>query len=94
MCKIKRAELHWHQDYSNIRLPDSTNTIKKSILKANEMGLAGMAITDHESLGGHVKAIQTVEALKKEGKIEKDFKLVLGNEIYLVESLEEDRGGR
>ena len=91
MCKIKRAELHWHHDYSNIRLPDSTNTIKKSILKANEMGLAGMAITDHESLGGHVKAIKTVEALKEEGKIEKDFKLVLGNEIYLVGSLEEVR---
>lgn len=92
MCNsCKRLELHFHLDYSNLRLLDCINSIEESILKANELGLSGIAITDHETVSGHLKAIQTVEKLKKEKKIAEDFKLILGNEIYLVESLEDVR---
>ena len=83
--------LHVHSDYSNIRLIDSINKIPKLINRAVDLGNKGIAITDHESVSGHVKAIQAVKSGKESGKIPKDFKLILGNEIYLADSLEEVR---
>jgi DNA polymerase-3 subunit alpha len=47
------------------------------------MGLAGIAITDHETLSSHLRAIEYMKKKRKDGKCE-NFKLVLGNEIYLV----------
>ena len=76
---------HVHSDYSNQRLRDSTNKIEIMIdYVANTLKQHGMALTDHESVSGHVKAIQTVKELKKQNKIPQDFKLILGNEIYLT----------
>ncbi|MFJ7982351.1 PHP domain-containing protein [Lysinibacillus xylanilyticus] len=86
-----RVELHCHTDVSNIRLLDSINSVEELIQTAHDLGLRGLAITDHEALSNHVKAIQTVRKLKEEDKISQDFKLILGNEIYLVDSLEEVR---
>lgn len=80
--------LHTHTEYSNLRLLDSTNKIGKLIDKAVELGLKGIAITDHESVSGHVKALQYQKKLKDKNI---DFKIILGNEIYLVDSLEEVR---
>ncbi|ALS22085.1 PHP domain-containing protein [Paenibacillus naphthalenovorans] len=80
---------------SNLRLIDSTNKTKDLIKTAAKMGYSGIAITDHESLSAHVEAIKIVKELKKPDKngntvIPKDFKLLLGNEIYLLmEPLEE-----
>lgn len=81
--------LHVHSDYSNIRLIDSINKVSKLIQKAVNMNNSGIAITDHESVSGHVQALQIVEKGKAESSIPEDFKLILGNEIYLVNSLEE-----
>lgn len=83
--------LHVHSDYSNIRLIDSINKVSKLIQKAVNLNNSGIAITDHESVSGHVQALQIVEKGKSEGSIPEDFKLILGNEIYLVNSLEEVR---
>ena len=80
--------LHTHTEYSNFRLLDSTNKLNKVIDVAYELGLKGIAITDHETISGHVKAIQKHKKMMKENK---DFKVILGNEIYLVDSLEEVR---
>jgi DNA polymerase III subunit alpha len=81
---------HNHSDKgSNIRLLDTTNTVSSLLKTAVELGYKGLAITDHESLSSHVDAIQTTRKMKKEGKMPEDFKLILGNEIYLVDSLEE-----
>lgn len=91
MCKTSRIELHLHSPYSNIRLLDAISTIEDSILTAANLGLDGIAITDHETVAAHVKAIQKVRELKEKGKIPQDFKLILGNEIYLVDLLEEVR---
>lgn len=92
MCKTNgRIELHAHSDYSNIRLLDSVVQIEELILKSHELGLRGVALTDHEFVGSHVKMIQTARKLKEKGKIPEDFKIILGNEIYLVDSLEEVR---
>lgn len=42
-----------------------------------------MAITDHETLSGHLKALEFVANKQKEDESWKDFKVILGNEIYL-----------
>lgn len=76
--------IHNHTQYSNIRLRDSI--VKENLLieEAINLGLPGLAITDHESLASHVKALKHLEKLKEEGK-DNGFKLALGNEIYLVD---------
>src|SRR5699024_796008 len=87
--ELKYINLHTHTSVSNIRLLDSTNLVDKLIDKASEMKYHGLAITDHEALSAHVQAIQHVRKQKEKGLIDKDFKLILGNEAYLVDSLEE-----
>lgn len=80
------AELHTHNDMgSNVRLIDSTCKVDSIIDKAIEYGFAGVAITDHESLSAHIKAIQKYKNISKEHP---DFKLILGNEIYLIDESE------
>ena len=73
------VSLHNHSDYSNIRGLDSINTVKKLIERGLELRFHGLAITDHDVLSGHVKAIQ----LHKELDPENTMKLLLGNEIYV-----------
>lgn len=80
--------LHTHSEYSNLRMLDSTNKLQKLIDKAIEIGLNGIALTDHDCVSGHVKAIQRQKKLMDNNV---DFKIILGNEIYLVDSLEEVR---
>jgi DNA polymerase-3 subunit alpha len=81
---------HCHTDRgSNIRLLDSTNSVSDLILTAAKLNYKGIAITDHECLSAHVQAIKLVREFKQKGEIPEDFKLILGNEIYLVDSLEE-----
>lgn len=53
---------------------------------AHKIGLLGIAITDHEDLGSHVRAQKHLEKRKKENPEDstwQDFKVILGNEIYL-----------
>ena len=81
---------HCHTDRgSNIRLLDTTNTVKDLLQTAIDQGYKGLAITDHEALCSHLEAITTVKEMKSKGKMPEDFKLILGNEAYLVDSLEE-----
>ena len=76
------AELHTHNDVgSNTRLIDSTCKVEAIIDKAVEYGYRGVAITDHESLSAHIKALNKMDSVKQEHP---DFKLILGNEIYLI----------
>lgn len=96
MITIEYFNGHTHTHYSNIRMLDCIIKEDKMIDYALELGLAGVAITDHESLSGHIKAIQYMDSLKsKAQEILKEkpddswanrvlnFKLGLGNEIYL-----------
>lgn len=81
---IQRFDCHTHTHKSNIQHRDSTNFESKLIDKAIELGLKGIAITDHAVLSGHVDAIQHLKKLREKG-IGNDFKLGLGTEIYLVD---------
>lgn len=89
MCK--KIATHNHLDYSNLRLLDCIVSVDELVETAVEMNYHGVAITDHESVSGHVQAIKTVRKLKETGKIPDDFKLLLGNEIYLIDSIEDAR---
>ena len=77
----QRFEVHSHSEYSNIRLLDSINKIPSLIDRAIDIGLSGIAITDHECLSGHPEANFYAESIKKKHP---DFKVALGNEIYLT----------
>ena len=75
-----RFEPHAHTHYSNLRLLDCINRPKDLVKRALELGLAGIAITDHECISSHIEMNQYAQELIKEHP---DFKLALGNEIYL-----------
>ena len=73
--------MHNHSEYSNITLIDSINKLDDLIETAADMGLSGLALTDHECLSGHIKALKKYEKIKI---LNPDFKLALGNEIYIT----------
>ena len=75
--------LHNHTASSNARLIDSINKVEDLIQYAYELGLKGIAITDHETVNAHIKAIKYVEKMRAKDENWKNFKLILGNEIYL-----------
>lgn len=81
---IMYVNLHTHTDASNYRMLDSINRLKSLFNYTNELGHRGVAITDHETVGAHVEAIHLMESFKeKEPKKWQNYKLILGNEIYL-----------
>ena len=80
-----RFEVHAHTHYSNLRLLDSINRPKNLVNRAIELGLKGIAITDHETLSGHIELNMYQKEVQKEHP---EFKIVLGNEIYLVPTRE------
>lgn len=77
---MKRFEVHSHTHYSNFRLLDCINRPKKLIDKAVELGLSGIAITDHETLASHIEVNQYAKKVREKNP---EFKVALGNEIYL-----------
>jgi DNA polymerase-3 subunit alpha len=80
--------IHNHTYYSNIRLLDSINKPKDLIDTAIKLGMSGVAITDHECLSAHMEVNQYAKEIKKEHP---DFKIALGNEIYLVNDRERNQ---
>ena len=77
------TSLHNHTEYSNLRLLDCINKVEDLIQYAHDIGLYGMAITDHEALSAHIKALKYYNQKCKDEESWKQFKLILGNEIYL-----------
>ena len=77
---------HCHTELSNLKLSDSTNKVKALIEYAEKIGLNGLAVTDHECLSGHIEAIKVTKEIHKTNP---NFTLGLGNEIYLINSIEE-----
>ena len=76
--------LHNHTDQgSNVRgFLDSTITVKKLLEYTHQLGHKGVAITDHDNIGAHVEALKQMDNFKSDESW-KDYKLILGNEIYL-----------
>ena len=82
---IKRFEVHSHTHYSNLRLLDCINRPKDLVKRAISLGLSGIAITDHDCLSSHMELNLYQKEIAKENP---DFKIALGNEIYLCGSRE------
>ena len=78
----KYFNCHNHTHYSNIRILDSIIRPKNLIDRAIELGLSGIAITDHECISSHVQVLKYVEKIRENNP---DFTVALGNEIYLVD---------
>ena len=74
------GSLHNHSDYSNIRLRDCINKLDDLFNYAGELGHKVVALTDHESISGWVKAENAAKKLKDKYP---ELKVILGNEIYL-----------
>jgi DNA polymerase-3 subunit alpha len=81
----KRMEVHSHTEYSNIRLLDCINKPENLISRAQEIGLSGICITDHEALCSHIKVNLIAKELQEKNP---EFKIGLGNEIYLTDTRE------
>lgn len=77
---------HAHTEYSNLRLLDCINHPEELIDKAIELGLTGIAITDHESLSSHMRVNKYAKKIRESNP---DFTIALGNEIYLTDSREQ-----
>ncbi len=77
--------LHNHTYASNIRFLDSINRPGEMIDKAISLGFKGIAFTDHESLSAAVAILKERDRIKTDHP---DFKVIFGNEIYLIDDSE------
>ena len=73
--------LHNHTEASNARLIDSITKIEDLIQYAFDIGLKGVAITDHETVKAHVRASKYIKKQREKDKRWENFKLIYGNEI-------------
>ena len=69
---------------SNFRLLDCINKLPDLVNRGKEIGLAGLAITDHETIA------QSIRVCKLQ-KQDPDFKLAIGNEIYLTDTRDKNQ---
>lgn len=74
------GSLHNHSQYSNLRLRDSINREDELIDYAIELGHEVIAFTEHETVSNAIKIEKYYNKVKKDHP---DFKVILGNEIYL-----------
>jgi len=65
---------------SNFRLRDSINKVDTLIDKAIELGHTIVGISEHETIASSLRAEKYYKKIKKKNP---EFKLILGNEIYL-----------
>ena len=74
------GSLHNHTEYSNARLRDSISRSKDLINQALSLGQEVIAFTEHELISNAVKIEKEYKKIKENNP---DFKVILGNEIYL-----------
>lgn len=74
------GSLHNHSEFSNQRLRDSINRTDELIDYALELGHEVIAITEHETISNAVKVEKYYKKIKEKNP---NFKVILGNEIYL-----------
>lgn len=74
------GSLHNHSEYSNLRLRDALCRTKEMMEYAIELKHEVIAFTEHESVSNAVKIEKEYKKIKEKNP---DFKVILGNEIYL-----------
>lgn len=88
----KLCHLHNHTEMSQLRMLDCIIKVKDLIKDAVKRKFGGVAITDHETVAAYVDALKCYKELKGKGEVPDNFKLILGNEIYLVDEVFEEVG--
>ena len=83
--ELNRSALHCHSEFSNTKNLDCIIKLKDLIYETHNMGFKAVAITDHSCLSGHIKALNYGEEI---AQIDPEFKVILGDEIYLVNQRE------
>lgn len=81
---MQRFSVHNHTEMSNFRLLDCINKLPNLIERGKEIGLAGLAVTDHETIAQSIRVC----------KLQKDnpnFKIAIGNEIYLTDTRDKNQ---
>lgn len=73
---------HGHTDHSNYRLRDSSCKVKDFIEYHHACNHIGCVLTEHETIGSHLEALKYYDSIKDKPEY-KEFKIALGNEIYL-----------
>ena len=76
---MQRFSPHNHTEMSNFRLLDCINKLPDLVKRGKEIGLAGLAVTDHETIAQSIRICK----LQKENP---DFKIGIGDEIYLTDT--------
>ena len=79
-----RFSPHNHTEMSNFRLVDSTNKLEDLVKRGIDIGLAGLAVTDHETIANSIRICKLQEKYP-------DFKIAIGNEIYLTDTREKSQ---
>lgn len=82
--------IHNHSHFSNFRLRDATNTPKDILRVANEKGLKGIVLSDHETIAGAPSFLDSFKEMKKNGELPEDFVAAIGNEAYLIDRIYEE----
>lgn len=80
---------HNHTEISNFRLRDCIIRVEELLDKAISLGYKGVCCTDHEALSAHVRLVKHYDELKENGNLPEGFKIGLGNEIYLINDMED-----
>lgn len=81
---MKYCSLHNHTEYSNLRgFLDAITRPDELVEKAFKVGYKGIAITDHDVLSCHSDE-RLLSAIEKIRQQDPEFKLIYGNEIYLI----------
>ncbi len=72
---------HNHTNWSNTSLSfaDVLCSTEDLIQRAYDIGLRGLALTDHESLSGVVNALNYYNGME----LKRDFNIAIGNEVYV-----------
>ena len=74
------GSLHNHSEYSNLRLRDAIVRPQELIDYAIELGHNVVAFTEHETVSNALKIEKYYNKIKEKNP---NFKVILGNEIYL-----------
>ena len=74
------GSLHSHTEFSNLKLRDAIVRPNELIDYAIELGHEVVAFTEHESVSNAIKIEKYYKKIKEKHP---DFKVILGNEIYL-----------
>lgn len=78
--------MHNHTQYSNITTGlDCINKLPDLVKRAKELGMSGIAITNHDNLS---EVIEINRMQKKLRDDKDDFVLAIGNEIYLIDEFD------